>query len=129
MARGERIWRVRVRAGRTRFRRSSMVAWCNECSERGGYRGGEFGPCAACGREVVNTEPRPRIHFFCSERCQADFYAARQRERRRGRRAPRPCASCGGGFTPARLDARYCSNACRQREYRRRKSRFSQGGP
>jgi predicted nucleic acid-binding Zn ribbon protein len=32
----------------------------------------------------------------------------------------RPCAVCGTEFRPWRGDARYCSNACRQKAYRRR---------
>ena len=30
------------------------------------------------------------------------------------------CAHCGGSFIPNRVDARFCSNKCRQRAYRRR---------
>ncbi len=30
------------------------------------------------------------------------------------------CAHCGGSFIPNRVDARFCSNKCRQREYRKR---------
>ena len=33
------------------------------------------------------------------------------------------CADCGRTFRPRRADARYCSGACRQRAYRRRRSR------
>jgi predicted nucleic acid-binding Zn ribbon protein len=32
------------------------------------------------------------------------------------------CAVCGAPFVPVRRDARFCGNACRQREYRRRKA-------
>jgi hypothetical protein len=31
------------------------------------------------------------------------------------------CNVCGDGFTASRADARYCSNACRQDAYRKRK--------
>ena len=30
------------------------------------------------------------------------------------------CAHCGGSFIPNRVHARFCSNKCRQREYRKR---------
>ena len=30
------------------------------------------------------------------------------------------CAVCDAPFVPVRRDARFCGNACRQREYRRR---------
>ena len=32
------------------------------------------------------------------------------------------CAVCDAPFVPVRRDARFCGNACRQREYRRRKA-------
>ncbi len=33
-------------------------------------------------------------------------------------RKDKVCESCGKTFTPKRSDAKYCSNACRQRAYR-----------
>ena len=30
------------------------------------------------------------------------------------------CGGCGEKFTPKRADARYCSNSCRQKVYRKR---------
>lgn len=36
--------------------------------------------------------------------------------------SPRACAGCGRAFAPRRADARYCSNACRQRSYRTRRA-------
>jgi hypothetical protein len=39
-----------------------------------------------------------------------------------GRVHARPCAVCGTEFRPWRGDARYCSNACRQKAYRGRKA-------
>jgi DNA-binding phage protein len=33
---------------------------------------------------------------------------------------PTDCAACGKPLTPQRADARYCSNACRQKHYRQR---------
>jgi hypothetical protein len=45
-----------------------------------------------------------------------------QREWRRRRRAARRmvCAGCRQEFSPARRDARFCSDACRFRAYRAR---------
>jgi hypothetical protein len=40
----------------------------------------------------------------------------------RAARGPRPCAECGEVFTPPRPNASYCSNGCRQKAYRRRRS-------
>jgi hypothetical protein len=33
----------------------------------------------------------------------------------------RNCEECGVSYVPTRNDSRYCSNACRQRAYRRRR--------
>jgi hypothetical protein len=49
----------------------------------------------------------------CSEKAQA--------ERRRVDHDVRNCAVCEELFVPKRADARYCSNACRQDAYRKRK--------
>jgi hypothetical protein len=39
------------------------------------------------------------------------------------------CAMCGERFMPARSDARYCSNACRQRAWRLRVTAISSAEP
>ena len=44
----------------------------------------------------------------------------RQREYRQMRRQDLVCQCCGEKFTPKRAGARYCSNACRQKDYRKR---------
>jgi hypothetical protein len=54
----------------------------------------------------------------CSRRCSERVAA----ERRRVKREARQCEVCDEEFTPARSDARYCSNACRQDAYRKRKA-------
>lgn len=53
----------------------------------------------------------------CSERCTKRAAA----ERRRVQHEQRLCDNCSARFTPRRADARYCSNACRQDAYRRRR--------
>ena len=40
--------------------------------------------------------------------------------RRRRARGELTCACCGKTFDPVRADARFCSNACRQKSYRQR---------
>jgi hypothetical protein len=45
---------------------------------------------------------------------------ATDRARRARLRGTLVCARCGSGFTPARGDALYCSNRCRQAAYRAR---------
>jgi hypothetical protein len=37
----------------------------------------------------------------------------------RKRHKQRTCVTCGAGFTTTRIDAKFCSNACRQKAYRR----------
>jgi hypothetical protein len=41
---------------------------------------------------------------------------------RNGDRGQFCCDRCGGRFEPSRSDARYCSNACRQKAYRLRQA-------
>ena len=81
-------------------------------------------PCATCRHlHWINLYCDP-----CRERWEADREAKRQRDRvyrrelRARRRAMRVgiCESCAETFRPSRADSRYCSNACRQRAYRRR---------
>jgi len=57
---------------------------------------------------------------YC-ERCAQTARNTNARERRRRARADLACNACGTVFTPRRADARYCSNACRQDAYRKRK--------
>ncbi len=54
---------------------------------------------------------------------QRDAYRRRQKNRRfiRELKNPPVCVSCGEKFTGKRKDAKYCSAACRQREYQARK--------
>ena len=44
----------------------------------------------------------------------------RQREYRQMHRQDLVCQCCGEKFTTKRAGARYCSNACRQKDYRKR---------
>jgi hypothetical protein len=47
----------------------------------------------------------------------------RRAHRRIEVRAPQRCARCRAPFIPARADARYCSDGCRQAAYRDRRPR------
>jgi hypothetical protein len=71
-----------------------------------------YSQCDGCGRPLGRTNFWPDRR--CSPACSRD---ARNRSRRRERVEHR--CECGLSFT-ARADARYCSNACRQRAYRQR---------
>jgi predicted nucleic acid-binding Zn ribbon protein len=76
------------------------------------------GICALCGRPFMAIGIRRRD--YCSDEC----VAAARNTRRRGLAMTERCAQCAAALPPARADARFCSNACRQRAYRRRRNRF-----
>jgi hypothetical protein len=78
--------------------------------------------CRKCHRELGDRECYPvggRRAWWCGRCVDADN-AAQARERRRRRRADRPCDQCGVVFTPPRSDGRYCSPRCRQAAFRSR---------
>jgi hypothetical protein len=98
-------------------------------------------PCVTCGRPVINThqrwatspEPRPGFRHawregryygparvWCCEDCAVAASLARRRRLRAEARAGQKCEGCGEMIDAGRNDARYCSNACRQRAYRQR---------
>jgi hypothetical protein len=84
-------------------------------------------PCPDC----ADTTP----YFYC-DACRAEYEKRKQeeferrtakqradykrrRERTLARRPPRRCEACGAQFKRTRTDARYCSDACRQRAHRK----------
>lgn len=71
--------------------------------------------CDRCGRPFLGALARR----YCSDAC-GELTRASRRDRSRDRDA-RACETCGDTFTPPRSDGRYCSSACRQKAYRRRK--------
>ena len=74
-------------------------------------------PCVVCGRPMAfDCWVAPWVNKLCSLACQRE----RRNARRRVVHQPRLCDGCGESFTPTRSDARFCSNACRQRAYRER---------
>jgi hypothetical protein len=107
---------------RVRIRGNWIVPVCPACARKADHPYGygwhsDSGRCEGCGRKVIEpsrwTWGGRRI-VACSERC-------RERARRlRPQPAARKCDSCGKSFKPSRVDARYCSSACRQKAYRRR---------
>jgi predicted nucleic acid-binding Zn ribbon protein len=66
--------------------------------------------CVICGTSVAWYHPQA----VCSPSC----YRELRNQRRRVQHTERPCAECGEPFTPARSDARTCSDRCRQRAHR-----------
>jgi hypothetical protein len=92
-------------------------------------------PCLGCGRLVShpkNARWRQRSRYwehaeprvFCGTDCKRRVVAVEARSRRlaaAAERDPLRCTVCHREFEATRPDARYCSNRCRQRAYRKRK--------
>jgi hypothetical protein len=125
-----RRWRSHPEADAFEPRRHLGV-YCEECVRTHMHpswweKGAEPVPCAGgCG--VLVTHPYWALTITtCSTRCAEAVAAAR----RSAHRTPRECADCGQTFQPRRVDARYCSDACRQKAYRERQSHTDgpQGG-
>jgi hypothetical protein len=75
------------------------------------------GTCKGCGQRMkMNREWRGPI--CCSNRCRQRLRRAEKRGR--STRDMRTCAVCRDQFIAKRQDAKFCSNACRQRRYRRK---------
>ena len=76
--------------------------------------------CEYC-RKVIYTQTRNRK--YCSfQTCGHKMLNLRKSLKKRAERGTYTCACCGKQFLPIRADARYCSNACRQKDYRHRKT-------
>lgn len=77
--------------------------------------------CEGCGQRMKHHPYLPKS--TCSNRCE-------QRARRKRRRALNTlqaiCTICKATFWPERADAKFCSSGCRQKAYRRRRSRDRQ---
>ena len=56
---------------------------------------------------------------YCSDAWCAAAKEKRIGERKQAHRSEHICKVCGKAFSSKRTDARYCSNACRQKAYRR----------
>ena len=68
--------------------------------------------CRGCGEPMMHPVGYRLFRWqVCSNRCY-------QRARRKLKRMLKNCEVCKQGFKPARNDARFCSNACRQWAYR-----------
>jgi DNA-directed RNA polymerase subunit RPC12/RpoP len=99
------------------------VPVCDACvTERELENATEQATCKDCGQRLRFATNRT-IHVYgtsklltvCSNRC-----AQRERRRRNRSRSMIVCTGCGKAFLPKRRDAKFCSNACRQRAYRLR---------
>lgn len=61
-----------------------------------------------------------RCGYCRYETCGHKALNLRNSIRRRRARGELTCACCGKSFDPVRADAKFCSNACRQKSYRQR---------
>ncbi len=94
---------------------------CIECTHDG-TKTSPPRPCDGCGRPTILYYAGGHKHIFCSRRCENHHYRAPQRMLRR--QVVFTCKGCEKSFSGKRADVVYCSNACRQRDYRRRKVRI-----
>jgi hypothetical protein len=79
-------------------------------------------PCIHCGRPIIaSRKGLPPKLLCCSTECGAAALNAAAR-RKRSLCTERSCDGCGKPFGPKRIDATFCSPACRQRAYRLRLS-------
>jgi hypothetical protein len=112
----EPVWRVWWNRRGLR----SICQACRRCYGWGRRYVWSSGPCEGCGRIVNEARWRPRR--FCSRICEDGYYAEQRRARRAEARAGRRCDVCAELLDAGRADARYCSSACRQKAYRRRRA-------
>ena len=77
-------------------------------------------PCRFPVCKVIYTQTRNRK--YCSfQTCGHKMLNLRKSLKKRADHGTYTCVCCGEQFLPIRADARYCSNACRQKGYRQRK--------
>ncbi|KUL26612.1 hypothetical protein ADL12_32150 [Streptomyces regalis] len=74
-------------------------------------------PCVACGQLVIRLDDPLLKRVTCSHSCSTSL----TRSRNGNLGTDRPCPECGDRIDTGRADSVYCSNACRQRAYRRRR--------
>jgi hypothetical protein len=114
------VWRDYFKQGRGVFGGTqwTVAPVCERCrSKWREYR--DPRPCENCGRNVhQQNNLRSHRRTFCCEDCKKVVSIAAARRRRADARGARRCET----FEPPRADGRFCSSACRQRAYRRRRA-------
>lgn len=96
--------------------------YLKESYEKTGFTAGGYAVrkliCGGCGRIFYTTiETKKHCHSYW---CGNQANNRRQREYCQMHRQDLVCQCCGEKFTPKRAGTRYCSNACRQKDYRKR---------
>jgi hypothetical protein len=128
----ESVWRVTVGYWSQHNRKfgGTIGSICNDCLPEFGpdesWRWHEPRSCEHCQRPVVLVRRRkvPK-HVVCGSDCRRALQLAAAKAKRARRRGTTTCLRCKEEFQPRRLDARYCSAACRQSAYRRRNRKRS----
>lgn len=75
--------------------------------------------CPQCGKEFYTID-----HFrkYCHlSDCRDIAKKKRMEEKKREHHSEHICSVCSASFIAKRTDAKYCSNACRQKAYREKK--------
>ena len=101
-----------------RLNQDQLQSWYWDARNRGMINSVRKAHCKSCGN-VFYTQVRSKI--YCDyQTCGVYAFRRMKRQERENARADTECLTCGALFTPKRADARYCSNACRQKAYRDR---------
>ena len=72
--------------------------------------------CKGCGREFYTQIETKKYCLYSL--CGNHGYQKELKQRQQESRKNMVCPVCAKTFTPKRSDAKYCSNACRQKAYR-----------
>jgi hypothetical protein len=83
-------------------------------------RGGQRNEAAS----VADSRPTEPHEPWAKEKHRPDRRGGSQREVQNRNAAVRCCVACGGLLDNVRPQARFCSNGCRQRAYRRRRDQI-----
>ena len=76
------------------------------------YPRSELKQCPFCNRWITKYGKK-----YCSDRCTNDAYLQRRRQRHE-LQLEKVCHVCGKQFHAKRIDAKFCSSACKQAAYR-----------
>ena len=74
--------------------------------------------CKGCERVYFTQVHCVKFCYHCQQGNVGAMYVKRRKSLKK--RENTECKNCGNTFTPKRLGALYCSNACRQKSYRER---------
>ena len=100
---------------------SRIVPVCGECVGDHTRAAAKYRKCETCGRRVYEVRWHGwASHTACSEQCRRRIQTDQRRRERESERAKMPCMKCGTDFTAGRSDAMFCSNKCKQADYRYR---------